>query len=180
MSNSAFLPQAIINGIDDVVANIIRIDTKAAARVMNAGLRGAMRPIAKAMKADLSPKVKIARKWVGMKRKRNKAGEITAKVGFGVGRTKADRNRIVPKNRPKDRPGVGISAFNVHWWITGTNDRKRKSIAGNPPTGSMPAKQPGLAENAAARVRDQSAHEAQVAARKQLMKEIKRLAKGRR
>lgn len=192
MSNSTFMPEAVIRGIDDIVATIAAIDNKAARNVLIAGLRGAMKPIAKRMRSDLSPKVKAARRWVGYKVYRKRM--LTAKVGFGVGRKLADMEKIVPKNRPKSRPGVGISAVNVHWWISGTEQRYRKG-SGRPTvdpvtkryvrargatTGAMPAKQPGLAAKAATAVQAETMRSAEVAAKKQLQKELKRLAKRNR
>lgn len=42
----------------------------------------------------------------------------TAKVGFGVGRQR--------KPAQRDRPGVGVSKSNIHWFVLGTQDRYTK------------------------------------------------------
>lgn len=174
MSNSTFMPDVIIDGIDEVIANVAQLEAKAQFRILRSGLRGALKVVAKRMKSDLSPKVKVARKWVGHKIKGRK--KLSAKVGFGVGRKLSDMATIVPKNRPKNKPGVGISAINVHWWIVGTSRRKRLN---NASTGQMPAFQPGLAEKAAAAVQAEAFQAAVKAAKTQVDKEVKKLLKGK-
>lgn len=175
MSNSTFMPETIIEGIDEVLYSLEGLSAKAGNRVLFAGLRGALGVIAKRMKSDLDPKVKAARRWVGFKVKRR--GKIEAKVGFGVGRKLSDMVKIAGK-RKQGRPGVGISAINVHWWITGTEPRKRTSLKGAPPTGQMPAMQPGLAASAALAVAGQARQKAIVNASKQLDKEVRKLLSG--
>lgn len=175
MSNSTFMPETIIEGIDGVVNSLGALSNQAGRRILFSGLRGALGVIAKRMKADLDPKVKAARRWVGYKIK--KGGKIEAKVGFGVGRKKSDMAKIAGK-RKKNKPGVGISAINVHWWITGTGDRKRTSMQGQPPTGAMPAMQPGLAASSAMAVAGQARQKAILNASKQLDKEVRKLLSG--
>ena len=157
-----------------VLADLDKLDRKAADRVMRAGLRVVLNTIGSEMKKRLDPKVKIAAKGVKSKIK-GRGGRLIAKVGFGVGRKLADTPKLVRQDRPKTRPGVGISALNIHWWVAGTKERKRWRKRNGDPTGSMPAKQPGLATMAAVAASKRAETKAIEVMRKRLNSELKKI-----
>lgn len=171
-----------------VLADLDKLDRKASDRVLRAGLRVVLNTIGSEMKKRLDPTVKIAAKGVKSKIK-GRGGRLIAKVGFGVGRKLADTPKLVRQDRPKNRPGVGISALNVHWWIQGTAERFRR-VAGRPTvdpvtkrwvrakgktTGQMPAKQPGLATYAAVAAAKRAETKAIEVMRKRLNTELKKI-----
>lgn len=176
MTTAAFVSPPIITGIDNVIRAFEGLSDKAHKKILKTALRAAMRPIAKQMKKDLSSKVKTARKGVGMTVK-TKRKQLVAKVGFGVGKKKADMEKIVNKKRTDDSPGVGIGPTNVHWWIVGTKPRRHKTTEAKKSVGSMPAKQPNLAKIAAATVQAESIKKARESAMKQVRAEFNRLKK---
>lgn len=150
------------HSLDNLMMNMTTLELKGADKVLSAMIRGQMSPIQKQMKADVDRKVKEGRKGVRSRFKnKKKKNEITAKVGFGVG--KKSKKAPAKVNRKGNKAGgVGISAQNIHWWVAGTKRRhtggsmrgrvlgkpQRNSGAGHD-TGRMPSMQPGLAAIAA-------------------------------
>jgi len=185
MATTAFVSPPIITGIDNVIRAFDGLSDKAHKKILKTALRAAMRPIAKQMKKDLSNKVKTARKGVGMTVKTKQNKTLVAKVGFGVGKKKADMEKIVNKKRTENSPGVGIGPTNVHWWIMGTDDRftgKRRGGGARAgavvrATGSTKPMQPNLAKIAAATVQAESIKKARESAMKQVRAEFNRLKK---
>lgn len=170
-----------------VLSDLDKVGGPAARKVMMAGLRVVLNTIGSEMKKRLDRKVKVAAKGVKSKVK-GRGDRLIAKVGFGVGRKLADMEKLAP-DRPKGKPGVGISAVNVHWWIAGTKERYRNG-SGKPtvdqitkryvrpkgaPTGTMPAKQPGLATLAAVAASKRAETKAIEVMRKRLDKELKKI-----
>jgi hypothetical protein len=107
-------------------------------RRVKAGARNAIRAGQRVLVAGIKSKIpgryKDARRAIGHSLKRARqtehADQVVAKVGAAVGMKKNTR----PVTRT--RPGVGLSARNIHWAILGTGDRAHES---GHPTGSMPA-----------------------------------------
>lgn len=105
-------------------------------RAIVAGIRAAMPPLAKAMRAainssEASPELKReARKTIGARFGKTRAiQERHAKVGFGVGMRAAAIGRAMTARGKRiaagkqEKKGVGISAANIHWFVLGTDDR---------------------------------------------------------
>lgn len=135
-----------VDGLDSILRALSTLETKGAGRVLTAMIRGQMAPIQKQMKSDVNRKVKEGRKGVRSRFKnKKKKNEITAKVGFGVGK-KSKKAPAKINRKGGRRGGVGISAQNIHWWVAGTKQRQTKRNANR---GSMPSMQPGLAAIAA-------------------------------
>lgn len=151
----------VIEGLDQILRKLDQFETKAADRILSAMIRGQMKPIEQQMKKDVDPQVKEGRKGVRSRFKnKRKKNEITAKVGFGVGKKKKNATKVVNRKGGK-RGGVGISAQNIHWWVAGTGirttgghfQRVKNKGSRQMNRGSMPAMQPGLAAIAATKSR---------------------------
>lgn len=139
-----------IEGLDQLLRKLDQLSAKSADKVLSAMIRGQMKPIEQQMKKDVWTQVKEGRKGVRSRFKnKKKRNEITAKVGFGVGKKKKNAPKIVNRKGGK-RGGVGISAQNIHWWVAGTKTRQTKR---NADRGAMPSMQPGLAAIAATKSR---------------------------
>lgn len=108
-------------------------------RATRSGVSKGGRVAAKAIKQRIPGRYKDARRAIGsrlLKKDEVKGDEIAAKVGGGVGKSRAKQ-----KDR-SGRDGVGLSKANIHWAILGTDERfwKTPVVGGkNPhPTGRMP------------------------------------------
>ncbi len=122
---------ATITGDKALDRKFKRLASSGQRKASKAGIRAGMTPIAKAMRAainavpdsEASPSQKRgARKTVGKRfakgRKGGAArGQYGAKVGFAVGKK---RKKLAGK---RTRPGVGIGARNIHWFVLGTKKR---------------------------------------------------------
>lgn len=103
---------------------------KIADKAIVSGLRAGLTHVTKAIRSEI-PQASV-RKAIGSKLKRYRSGTVVAKVGAGVGpRT---RRALGPRGQ---RPGVGISGRNIHWYILGTKQRTQKKTGRK--TGQMPA-----------------------------------------
>lgn len=96
-------------------AVLAEIDAKIADKAVTAGIRSGMVVIKKGIQSQL--KDTGAKAAIGQKLKKVRKGLYTAKVGGAVGQKQGD---LASRNRP----GVGISARNIHWMLAGTADRQ--------------------------------------------------------
>lgn len=130
-------------------------------KVARSAISKAMRVIAKEIKKQIPPKYKGLKKAIGSRFAKPKTGNqkhITmARAGAAVGITKAKQKKAAEQEKSRrqgaKKPGVGLSANNIHWAILGTKDRRTgektfrrkggnvKKPTGNAvkPTGRMPA-----------------------------------------
>ena len=168
-----------IEGMDAVLSAMKRLERPSARkRMATASLKGALAPIGKQMKKDLSPTVKLGRSAVKSRvDMKFKSGVVTAKVGFGVGkrRKKTIKQRLAQQRRKQkrgNRPGIGIGPNNVSWWIAGTAGRRQHTTG--KATGEMPTKQSGLAWRSYQKVKGQAARAMAAGLTKSLAKELKR------
>lgn len=149
-----------VSGLDALLKKFTVLETKSANKILAAMVKAKLGVIAKQIKKDTSSKVKAARKGVRMRFKISRADKMTAIVGFGVGKRK--NKKTAPKNSRRNKNGgVGIGPTNIHWWVVGTAKRttgakngkiSNKKVANR---GRMPAMQPGLAAEAAAKSKGQ-------------------------
>lgn len=113
-------------------------------RIVRGGVSKALRVLSKGIKGKVPPQFKDLKKVIGTRMAKAAAGSnIGGKVGAGVG-IKAKKKEEQKQKRDKKRegrPGVGIGAENVHWFIMGTDERTKK---GGAPTGKMPAQVPDI------------------------------------
>ena len=102
-------------------------------KIVRGGVAKAMRVVVKAIKGKIPPNFKDAKKAIGgrmMKRVQGSANLATAKVGAAVG-MKQDKVKMRAQDRKhkrSGRPGVGIGPENIHWFILGTDNRKREFV----------------------------------------------------
>lgn len=123
------MAERIVTGVKELDRKLKLLDRKAANRAARAGLNKGARLSAKKIKAEIPSKQKSIRKAIGSSGAKKQANGITtAKAGAGVGK----RTKAVDR---ANKPGVGISKQNIHWWVLGTNQRTRK---GGGSTGAMP------------------------------------------
>lgn len=133
-----------LDGLDDLLRAIGTLQRRSAKKVATAALRGGLKVIENQMKKDVSSKVKEGRKGI-KSRIKTRRGQVTAKVGIGVGKRKKKSLTKPLYKQERKRPGVGIGPRNISWWVAGTKER----TTGRRPTGRTPAMQSKLAYLAA-------------------------------
>ena len=109
-------------------------------KIAPAGMRGYLRVMAQGIKNEIPSDMKHARKGVGWRFKKGRGDDkVEAKVGGQVGINQARRAALAnaaKADRDDDQPGVGISAWNIHWFMYGTKQRRHKPPR-NQPTGKI-------------------------------------------
>ncbi len=113
----------IITGVSSIDRKLKKFKASPANRIARAGLRKGASLAAKQIKKEVPAKLKTVRASIGSSVK-TKKGNVTAKVGAAVG-----KRRSKPKRTTKT--GVGISDRNIHWWVLGTDRRRKKSTGQN-------------------------------------------------
>ncbi len=121
--------ERIMTGFDEVDDALIHLEKKAANRIARTSMTAAMRPGVKAIKQRV--KWKSGKKAIGQSVKRGRSAVTIGKLGAGVG---IKKNKKLPVRKGK-RPGVGLSARNIHWPGLGTKERRTKK---GRRTGRMP------------------------------------------
>lgn len=116
-------------------------------KVAKQGLTASQRVLVKGIKATIPSRYKEARRTVGNSFKRLKhgetAGQVSAKVGFGVGKKMPSREEAEGTRRSRrahKKSGVGISARNIHWLVLGTRSTHSKPLLGKLEQGINAAK----------------------------------------
>lgn len=113
----------VLTGDKKVLKTIAKLTKPTARRrAMMVGLREAAKHGNKYVKNQVSAdnkEIRKAMKWRALKTTESK--EAAVKFGAGVGKRK------VSFKERDGRPGVGISANNIHWWFMGTRKRVTKS-----------------------------------------------------
>lgn len=151
---------AVLLGAAELAATFRELGGPAQRRIARKAIPKGLRPITKAIKAQIPPKYKSLKQAIGQRFSKDKGGErkglFSAKVGVGVGKKKRSKKR----NRT-GRPGVGAGIENAHWFVLGTGERqtggktagrgklKRRILTGNPvrSTGSMPPQIPDIVKH---------------------------------
>ena len=110
--------QVIVEGLEELMANLTKLTKVRGRQAWTAGAAGVAQQAAKDIKKDIPSRYKQQRKMIGWRRlKVKEAPDGGAKVGGRVGKTSRARS-----SRTSGK-GVGISATNIHWMITGTPKR---------------------------------------------------------
>lgn len=122
----------IVSGVPELQQLFKELKRGLANKVARPAINKAASIAAKRVKASIPARFKDARKaigWRSIKTKHN-GGIVGAKIGGAVRKQQSDGD--IEKKRQK--PGVGISARNVHWWFFGTDRRttgwKKRRIRG--------------------------------------------------
>lgn len=138
--------ERVVTGLDDIDKLLKKFERVHANAIAVAAIRGGAKRAAKSMKASIPSAEKRIRKAIGYRVVRGNSKRFTsAKAGASVGSSKA-KFRSIEQDRD-DKPGVGISAANIHWWILGTIPRVQKTTGKQ--TGAMPRQHAGLGQVAA-------------------------------
>lgn len=138
-----------VDGLEDIQKALGKLKLSMANRVARPGVNAAASMAAKIVKSKIPGRLKSVRKAIGWRSVKTKdnGGVVGSKIGGGVG--KREKNSV-PVERDEKRPGVGISAQNVHWWFLGTQDRQTQFRR----TGRMPKAPQGVSEMLAMRIGD--------------------------
>jgi hypothetical protein len=154
-----------IQGATDVYKALEHMKASVSAKVQRPALTKAGRLGVKHVKATIPSRLKELRKAIGSRtlKMKNSGGIVTVKVGVAVGKRSA-KAKVSTKDRT-NRPGVGISKQNAHWFFLGTSHRWqglriRRSKSGSVKisrtgnalkyTGKMPAQVPAVEATLAA------------------------------
>lgn len=129
-----------VKGDKELRRKLEHIQGPGAVKALYAGVRAGLTPLTRALRsavnASSAPQAvkAAARKTVGQRfGKGGKAKQLTAKVGFAVGKkpSKSSKRGLTAHERfvygqggAKQARGVGISESNVHWFVLGTGPRK--------------------------------------------------------
>jgi hypothetical protein len=129
--------ERIVTGVRALDRKLASLERKLANKVARAGLTKGARLAAKTIKKEIPSRLKSVRAAIGHSVKKAKkgptAGITTAKAGAAVGKKRG----AVSKAKRSTKHGVGIGPPNVHWWIMGTKERRKKTTGAS--TGRMPA-----------------------------------------
>lgn len=111
-----------VSGVPELDKLFRELSKGMANRIARPGLAKAGRLAARRIKAAVPSRLKDIRKLVKSKSIKTKAngGFAAVKIGPAVGSKKKGKGAI----KPRTKRGVGISARNVHWFFTGTSDRR--------------------------------------------------------
>lgn len=133
---------ATMKGMEQLQKVLSDIPADISNKVLRPALTKASRVAVKAIKAEIPSRYKEVRKAIGFRvrkaKKKDKA--VDAKVGAAVGkRSKSVKKQMGELERQygRNRPGVGITSRNVHWWFIGTAERTQKTTKRR--TGRMPS-----------------------------------------
>ena len=139
------MAERIVTGIEDIDRRLNALATREANQCVRSALQSGLtltkNLIAREIDAEsnISPDLAKALKATLGKRlvtRAKNAASVAAKAGMGVGkRTTSSRAKAAAKDAGrKGKPGVGISANNVHWFALGTANRyqglKKVRVAG--------------------------------------------------
>ncbi len=127
----------VLTGDKEIDRILAGIQSKAVQQIMRPAISAGLRVATRAMKAAVPANMKDARKAIGSRFGKGRAGTIVAKAGAGVGMKAKRIAELAEKQKTErgDRPGVGIGARNIMWFILGTKSRETKAGSGR---GSMP------------------------------------------
>ncbi len=119
----------VLTGDKELDRKLAALSAGAENKIMRPAVAAGLRVAARAMKAAVPANMKDARKAIGSRFGKGRAGTIIAKAGAGVGMKAAKIAKQVARQKEKraGRPGVGIGARNIMWFILGTKWRKTAS-----------------------------------------------------
>ena len=123
--------QRTVLGIPELDKRLEGLQLAVANRVARSALAKGARVAAKTIKSEIPSRHKAMRKAIGSSVKRVKSGPnkgfTQAKAGAAVGKKaakqKAEAEQTKAQRKAEGKPGVGISAQNIHWYILGTRER---------------------------------------------------------
>ncbi len=172
---------ATVTGDKQIRRQLAHLKKRVAKRAMTSGINASMTALGKGLRAAInatnvdSNMKKEARRSIGKRFKRGGTSRMgittaqVAKVGFKIGKTKAQQKK---RTQGASR-GVGVSVRNIHWFVLGTDERAHDS-------GSPTGKIQGVFGDVTAQAMASSSGAAIAAARKKVGQVILREAAKRR
>ncbi len=129
-----------VRGLKRLQRKLKRLERKDSVAVSRAAMVGMSAPLRTAIRKETDATAittsgvharrlkKAAKATVGSSVKRDKdTGELTLKVGYGVGKQSALRKTKATARAGGGDAGVGISAANIHWLVLGTGKHSEKT-----------------------------------------------------
>lgn len=178
-------PGVEVIGIEALDRTLADLANQVAPRAMRAGISAGATVVKKVMRHEINstsfPSMRTetpdvsgikaaARKSIGHTIKRRAAG-YQLKIGFGVGRRGAKRDIRLSKGKTR---GKGISARNIHWWVLGTRERRKKTTGQE--VGSLEAVFDDVIRNAWSAARTSFINWTSIAARQTMLRLARRAA----
>lgn len=122
-----------IKGLKKMERTLERLARQGAPKVARAGMSAMATPLKKSLRAQVNGATmparikKAARPTINSKVKKQRGGNYGLRVGFGdaVGKTGKAKAAKATARAGGNRPGVGISATNVHWIVYGTGEQSQ-------------------------------------------------------
>lgn len=149
--------ESALQGDRELAKALAMISEDMVDKIAPSGMGGYLRVVAKGIKAEIPSSIKDARRGIGSRfvKKDKRSGKVVAKAGVNVAKSRSKQKAEGAKVAAKrgNRPGVGISAANLHWVIKGTSQRTRKNGG---PTGAMPAIHPNIIPVAVGKTKSQA------------------------
>lgn len=124
------MAEFIVTGVKELDKQLKKLDRKTNNKVARAALSKGASVGAKAVKKEIPSLQKSARKAIGHSTKKRSGAVTVAQFGTTGKRTASTKKAKSPSG------GVGISKYNIHWYLMGTKDRYHKNGRF---TGRMPA-----------------------------------------
>jgi len=121
--------KATVSGLEALSKNLENLSKGMRTKQITKAVSASAKAAVKLIKGEIPSRYKGARQSIGWRRPKRKynGGQITAKVGVGVGKaTEAKAKRTTKshdKHKAGGKKGVGISAANAHWFFLGTDER---------------------------------------------------------
>ena len=115
-----------VTGVPELQKRFRKLEAKVQTKLVKAAVTAGGRVVVKAIKRNIPSNLKDGRKAIGFRFSKGKgahSGKTFAKAGVGVGLKKSKK---AGKSRT-GRPGVGVGASNLHWFIMGTEERSTGS-----------------------------------------------------
>lgn len=120
-----------ITGLQELEENLSYIAQIPAKRIGGRVVMRMAQVLARGIRAQIRPTIapRIADKGIGYRRLRRQGQDaILAKIGVAVGRAGKNATKFTSKMAAKEfkrgkRPGVGVTAANLHWFALGTKPR---------------------------------------------------------
>jgi hypothetical protein len=127
-------------GYDQLQAKLTRFRRSDALNIMRSALTHGLRPIRNRARSLMQGRYRFVKPDIRQRTSKKKAGGyIEGRVGGGVAQSKASMAAkaaaVQFSKRKPTRPGVGMSARNIHWAAVGTAHRYKKN---GQSTGVMP------------------------------------------
>jgi len=115
---------ANMTGVNETIRNLHKINASVARPAVASGMRKGLAVVRKAIKKECEHPSVAATVSSRFTRGRKRNTHIYAKVGLGVGKRRPGRFN---KSGTRNKYGLGMSNYNIHWYAIGTGERVQKT-----------------------------------------------------